>query len=723
MASYPPGYYFYPGYDATQEKEAKESTPSRTDRKPVTTPKTPKKHVKTSNPLSASGVLGGTGISHIGGGSKKKKDVTTTIKHHNAANLSKSVDIATDHGLADKDILRSVRVDQRSNLLRNPVEKNMPRVTVDSSLFKDLIEANKPQVEEIEEQEQEEFEQTEDQLDVDNDNDTAKIKAKTKQDKQTKKADEVPLDPSMYPVYLPNGEIYQPPQTIASRQSKSKKDIDDYWKKEILIDNNTGEVAIEPIDYDDDTYDGPFGMARRGSYIYYSVLVILAMLAVAIILLILIGVWHQKRMKEKPRPPPRTIMKHRESIVAPPYSSNTYEPALPPIGGPSYQEYGVIPAPQQQYIPPSSYQVDYFGQPMTNEDLLQQNGFAATAYEPVLWTSSVDYHPVQQTTEWPSQRRTEQRFDNLFPNSVVTEEPLPVLKKAPETSETMRMLARHRPYSPIRRSQSQATPSTNNRVKPTDSHHRERRHKAQDLQEDFSMISNDNHSYRNHHHRHHGHHHHSEHPRHHTHTHHHHRHWRRSSPSIVSYNSETKLIDPPRIISTQTSAKPPPSRTVVVKDAGTGTMLETKIMKDSGVTADFEDVQNVKPDQSLENLPVFRRTIIVEPYPAQPTAQILVKPRTDMIGKIRLSKNSKQSTMHIVNSVDADQNEAVVWSTDSLPNQNQETPKLKKKKRKSITNTTANNEKPSLQSNSIPKFKSTMKPKPSAKKRIKNAFY
>ena len=45
------------------------------------------------------------------------------------------------------------------------------------------------------------------------------------------------------------------------------------------------------------------------------------------------------------------------------------------------------------------------------------------------------------------------------------------------------------------------------------------------------------------------------------------------------------------------------------------------------------------PYNDLEKIPVVRRTIIVEPYPAQPSSQIIVKPQGNMVGKISLSKN------------------------------------------------------------------------------------
>lgn len=80
----------------------------------------------------------------------------------------------------------------------------------------------------------------------------------------------------------------------------------------------------------------------------------------------------------------------------------------------------------------------------------------------------------------------------------------------------------------------------------------------------------------------------------------------------------------------------------------------TKIMRDSSVSADLDDVSSRwmnerfdqftflstdEPDNRLNKIPVVRRTIIVEPYPAQPTSQIIVKPRSDMIGKVTLSRD------------------------------------------------------------------------------------
>ena len=45
------------------------------------------------------------------------------------------LDVATNQGLPDTDITQAVRTDPKKNLLRDPVERNIPRLIVDDSLF------------------------------------------------------------------------------------------------------------------------------------------------------------------------------------------------------------------------------------------------------------------------------------------------------------------------------------------------------------------------------------------------------------------------------------------------------------------------------------------------------------------------------------------------------------------------------------------------------------
>ena len=82
----------------------------------------------------------------------------------------------------------------------------------------------------------------------------------------------------------------------------------------------------------------------------------------------------------------------------------------------------------------------------------------------------------------------------------------------------------------------------------------------------------------------------------------------------------------------------------------------------------------------MEKIPIVRRTIIVEPYPAQPTSQIIVKPRGDMIGKIRLGKNTQLNG----------DNETIIYPSSAFMRKKAKTPKIpktpKKKKKSTIIN-------------------------------------
>ena len=52
-------------------------------------------------------------------------------------------------------------------------------------------------------------------------------------------------------------------------------------------------------------------------------------------------------------------------------------------------------------------------------------------------------------------------------------------------------------------------------------------------------------------------------------------------------------------------------------------------------------VLSVNRENSIKQIPVVRRTVIVEPYPAEPSSQIVVTPRTDTIGTFRSDDNQK----------------------------------------------------------------------------------
>ena len=196
------------------------------------------------------------------------------------------------------------------------------------------------------------------------------------------------------------------------------------------------------------------------------------------------------------------------------------------------------------------------------------------------------------------------------------------------------------------------------------------RMKSVDEETEVSSLNDHRHRHsdRRHHHHHHHHHHHNNNNTHHSHRNHHHhdrhhhrrRHQSHSPCSICSYNefySEVSYdphqhhhhVEPIPIVIT------PRSTTKIYRDNGVGTEIEKKQTKDSSVTADLEDVSSmfifyiyyknllsvllVNHDNSLQPIPIVHRTVIVEPYPAEPSSQIIVKPRVDMIGNLRLDND------------------------------------------------------------------------------------
>jgi len=117
-------------------------------------------------------------------------------------------------------------------------------------------------------------------------------------------------------------------------------------------------------------------------------------------------------------------------------------------------------------------------------------------------------------------------------------------------------------------------------------------------------------------------------------------------------------------------------------------------------------------DNLLEQIPVVRRTIIVEPYPAEPSSQIHVKPQSNLTGKIRLGKNQKLN----------EDGETIIYPSSTIV-MNKKTKKKKK--------TTGNNNDLKLEDvndihdDETENMNSTKKNtgRASSKKNAKNAFY
>jgi ABC-type Zn2+ transport system substrate-binding protein/surface adhesin len=129
-----------------------------------------------------------------------------------------------------------------------------------------------------------------------------------------------------------------------------------------------------------------------------------------------------------------------------------------------------------------------------------------------------------------------------------------------------------------------------NRIEPIDN--------KTDITSSINLDKTDNHQHRHHHHHHHRHHH----RPHHHHHHHHHRHRSYSPDSPSTYYSHNfghhhhfhaapiqRIVTPkfPKIITPFL----PKINTKTYRDTGINTGNETKIMRDSSVTADLDDIQ------------------------------------------------------------------------------------------------------------------------------------
>ena len=143
-------------------------------------------------------------------------------------------EIVTNQGLPDADITQSVQTDPKKSLLRNPVEKNIPRLIVDDSIFKQTLRTTKyPGTDGVG------FDQI------------SETKEKGKRASITSKSS---TNGSLMNGGLPNGKakgkIPDSKPKVIKHQPKlqyideEEPPIDDFWKKEVHIDDE-GAVTIE----------------------------------------------------------------------------------------------------------------------------------------------------------------------------------------------------------------------------------------------------------------------------------------------------------------------------------------------------------------------------------------------------------------------------------------------------------------------------------------------
>lgn len=161
-------------------------------------------------------------------------DVSRKPSNKKQGPVKLALDVATNQGLPDSDINQAARTDAKKNLLRDPVERNIPRLIVDDSLFnKNMLTAGL--------------------------GDNPLVFDEPVEAKQAKK----PADGRKS---VSNGHINGGPRSkskmshdamsaAAMKQQslafiEEEPPIDDYWKKEVHIDEEGG-VSIEvgePVD-------------------------------------------------------------------------------------------------------------------------------------------------------------------------------------------------------------------------------------------------------------------------------------------------------------------------------------------------------------------------------------------------------------------------------------------------------------------------------------------
>ncbi|CAF1021500.1 unnamed protein product [Rotaria sp. Silwood1] len=641
-----PAEYYYPEFLESRPDDPLKSPSSRL---PITT-------------SIDNGIGSSTRVStYIENKNETKTKKTPINTKQSVTNIAHNVVI--DQGLPDVDITRSLKIDPKKNLLRDPAARNIPRLIVDDNVIKQAV-VRSPKI-----------------IPTTNLDDNLQ---------QTTKVNQINQIQQPLPYNYLNGNLtnkiqpYEPIKQYPISYVENQQPIDDYWKKEVLIDNE-GVVTIEPIKYNKDTYDGPFGLTRKGAFVFYIGMAIFTILAGVFLImtgifyaqsypdsssntgkltgmcicafafylglqLILIGLWHQKYRQENPTQIIEKSNKHNDSsrhLKSSMENNETYDY--------TYQQ------PQIDYTP-----YDYYSNPPyvsnANEQMLLQQPGAATGaafYEPVVWPSNVEIETQPdskflQPMEWsygtPLVKPTsltpapisssitnnnsenkindhynkktvvanppKAKFDNLFPNSTVTEAPLPVLTKAPETHDLVRTIIDQEKHIKKNLPNGILKTKKSNRIKLFDGE-----------TESSTVISSDHHRHPSRHHRR------------------QHRHHASSSCSTCSSCSSIDLYSDTnyhsRHYQEQYSGSKP--NAITVQASKTHTRTPTKTNKEIYHDTGLEDIPNIQ-DNHLEQIPVVRRTIIVEPYPGQSNSDIVIKSHTDITGKHRFKKNQNNST-------------------------------------------------------------------------------
>ena len=205
-----PAEYYYPEFIDSRPDDPRISPPSRL---PLTT--------SIDNGFGSSTKVPTT-VEHTDETIIKKKPINKKLTSTNLA-----LNIVTDQGLPDADITQTVRTDPKKNLLRDPAEKNIPRLIVDDSVLKQAIRTPRIITTNLDDN----FEQT-----------------------STTKFDQINNGRTSMANGHANGYVngdltyktksYESPKQQTVKFVEDEQPIDDYWKKEVFIDDE-GVVTIE----------------------------------------------------------------------------------------------------------------------------------------------------------------------------------------------------------------------------------------------------------------------------------------------------------------------------------------------------------------------------------------------------------------------------------------------------------------------------------------------
>jgi hypothetical protein len=208
-----PAEYYYPEFIENRPDDPRKSPPSHL---PFT--------ISVDNGIRPSS-KNPTNIEYTHETTDKTKPINKKKPSHSLA-----LDVVTDQGLPGTDITQLSQIDPKKNLLRNPVEKNIPKLIVDDNVIKQAVRTPKIITT---------------NLDDNWDDRTRDDRTQSNQINNPQK-------------FIPNGHINGDLQTKPRGQMRftepptkqhtvkfveDEQPIDDYWKKEMTIDDE-GAVHI-----------------------------------------------------------------------------------------------------------------------------------------------------------------------------------------------------------------------------------------------------------------------------------------------------------------------------------------------------------------------------------------------------------------------------------------------------------------------------------------------